>query len=120
MGFTFPTLTACRKLSRGATERRKELDMYEVRGSAKLEGAPTSALHGWAPTESDKLACGKREALRRYETLLTKGAANEVVDGFIPYCVEIVSVKNGALMLGSTTDATDAPYGPWAKRAAAS
>jgi hypothetical protein len=91
--------------------------MFEVMVGAKLEGVPTNA---WAPTDTDKFACTKKEALRRYHTLLMAGRAGDVVDGFIPWCVEIVDTRKGHIVLGSTTEENDKPYGPWANDAPSS
>ena len=90
--------------------------MFEVMVGAKLEGVPTNA---WAPTDKDKFACSKKEALKRYHTLLMRGRAGDVVDGFVPWCVEIVDLKTKQVMLGITAAQNDVAVGPWAKDAAA-
>ena len=87
--------------------------LYEVRFTSNREGAPTEG-HAYEPRTGDGFAVSKREAMRRYNDLLSFGRESIHVDGAVPWCVEIVG-EDGALMLHATTTADDEPTGKWAR-----
>lgn len=87
--------------------------LYEVRFASKIEGLGTTA---WAPVEGDDYVVSRREALRRFTTLVAAGKAGDTVDGVVPWLVEVVG-ENGEVLVGFTTEPGDALIGTLARDA---
>ncbi len=96
-----------------------------------FRGVDECNLLPWKPTEDSRFECSATEAQRRFDDLVEAGEEGRVIDGFVPYVVEIRQVRRALVspeygdvvridsLLCSYAEPGAIQWGPWAKDAAA-